>query len=181
MAHVEQRDFLENLKSKYPQFFKNLSVLECGSLNINGTVRDFFDNCEYLGIDLGEGNGVDLVVEATHLYSAPPESFDVVISCEMLEHDMYYDLSLTHMCSLLKPGGMLIITCATHGRPEHGTEKTSPADAPLLSSSNGWSSYYKNLIESDFRDYLPIDDIFTEYNFETNQKSFDIYFYGIKK
>jgi len=55
-------------------------VLEVGSLNINGTVRDFFDAEEYIGIDIGEGPGVD-VVSGGHKYKSK-KKFDCVISCE---------------------------------------------------------------------------------------------------
>jgi hypothetical protein len=31
---------------------------------------------------------------------------------------------------VLRPGGVLILTCATTGRHEHGTTRTSPAMSP---------------------------------------------------
>ena len=40
-------------------------VLECGSRNYNGSVRGFFkDSSYYVGIDMNEGPGVDLVASA---------------------------------------------------------------------------------------------------------------------
>jgi hypothetical protein len=39
-----------------------------------------------------------------------------------------------------------------------------------------WANYYKNLTEDDF----PTDE-FEKYCFYTNTKSFDLYFWGIKK
>jgi hypothetical protein len=61
MAHVEQREFFEKMRDSFPDAFTGVSVLEVGSLNINGTVRDFFDAKEYVGVDLIEGPGVDRV------------------------------------------------------------------------------------------------------------------------
>ena len=52
MAHNEQKRFVENLKRKASNYFKEQSVLEVGSLNVNGTVRDFFEDCSYIGIDV---------------------------------------------------------------------------------------------------------------------------------
>ena len=42
MAHKEQKDFIDRVKSKYPSYFTNTCILEIGSWNVNGTVRDFF-------------------------------------------------------------------------------------------------------------------------------------------
>ena len=62
-------------------------VLEVGSLDINGSVRPLFENCNYTGIDLGEGRGVDVVAHVTDYHRLDDNEFDVVISTETLEHD----------------------------------------------------------------------------------------------
>ena len=48
MAHKEQRDFCLRVKEKYPEFFKDKKVLDIGSLDINGSNRDLFENCNYM-------------------------------------------------------------------------------------------------------------------------------------
>jgi hypothetical protein len=68
------------------------------------------------------------------------------------------------------------MSCATTGRPEHGTKRTSPQDAPLIE----WD-YYKNLTEEDFREAFDLDKMFSKYEFSTNSQPYDLYFYGIKK
>ena len=77
---------------------------------------------------------------------------------------------------MTKENGLVIMSCATTGRPEHGTRRSSPADAPLVE----WD-YYKNLTEQDFVEAMPIQDMFSEYQFSTNTGSKDLYFYGTKK
>jgi hypothetical protein len=49
-------NFVNSVKMKYPNNFENVRVLEIGSYNVNGTVRVFFDKCEYVGIDVMLGD-----------------------------------------------------------------------------------------------------------------------------
>lgn len=174
MSHTEQRQFCEKVKKIVPDHFENKRVLDVGSLDINGNNRYLFNNCEYLGLDVGEGKNVDVVSKA-HEYN-PEGKFDTIISTEMLEHDKYYKESLRNMFRLLNSGGLLLLTCATTGRAEHGTNRTRPQDAPLIE----WGDYYKNLTEDDIRESLDLD-LFLEYYFEVNNQSKDLYFYGVKK
>ncbi|MEF3168907.1 MAG: glycosyltransferase [Deltaproteobacteria bacterium] len=180
MAHVQQREFCLAVKQKFPEYFKDKLVLDIGSLDINGNNQYLFENCHYIGIDIAPGRNVDIVCKG-HELALPDSTFDVIISTECLEHDKYWDKTLQNAVRLLKPGGLLLVTCATTGRPEHGTRRTSPIDAPLLQHFDDWADYYKNLEESDFRQALDIESIFQEFFFSTNQQSFDLYFYGLKK
>ena len=59
MSHQSQLDFVRSLTVRFPIYFAGQKVLEIGSLDINGSIRQFFSGCEYIGVDLGEGNGVD--------------------------------------------------------------------------------------------------------------------------
>ena len=89
MSHAEQLEYVKSLKKIYPSFFNEKKVLEVGSLDINGSIRQFFDNCDYLGIDIGEGPGVDVVSEGQK-YDAPNDTFDVSCSAECFEHNPYW-------------------------------------------------------------------------------------------
>lgn len=178
MAHPQQRDFINGLKIQYPDFFVNKKVLEVGSLNINGTVRDFFDDCDFTGLDLGEGPGVDIVCPGQD-YDAPARTYDVVCSAECFEHNPYWVETFKNMMRLCKRKGLIFFTCATEGRPEHGTTRTSPESSPLTISV-GWD-YYRNLTEADFRNEIDFDKSFGSYEFSVNMSNFDLYFWGFKK
>ena len=177
MAHPQQVSFLNLVKQKFPEKFKNCNVVDIGSLDINGNTRFLFEDFEYTGVDIGEGPNVDVVSKGHEFKSE--KRFDIVISTECFEHDMYYKETLKNCVKLCKAGGMFIFTCASTGRAEHGTARTSVGDAPLLKGE--WSNYYKNLTEQDIRDVLNIEGIFSEFQFyyESNHK--DLYFWGIKK
>lgn len=176
MAHKEQRDFIEKIKNKFPHFFQNKKILEIGSLNINGTVRDFFVDCNYFGIDVGEGPGVDLVCPGQD-YDAPDLTYDLVCSTECFEHNPYWVETFQNMIRMCKIGGLVFFTCASEGRPEHGTRRSEPESSPFTVD---WD-YYKNLNETDFTDRFVLDSLFSEYKFEYNQYAKDLYFYGVKK
>lgn len=180
MAHPEQKAFCEKVKALHPQFFEYKKVLDVGSLDINGNNRFLFENCSHLGIDIGPGPNVD-VVSVAHEFNDPDGSYDVVISTECFEHDMHYDKSIKNIVRLLASGGMFVFTCATTGRPEHGTRRSDQGvNAPLLSSYDEWADYYKNLTEQDIRDVIDVDKVFKLYAFEVNSVSHDLYFWGIK-
>ena len=179
MAHLAQKIFFTEVKRKLTERFINCDVLDIGSLDINGNNRFLFENYSYTGIDIGEGPNVD-VVSKGHEFK-PNKLYDVVISSECFEHDMYYSETIKNGIDLTKPGGLFTFTCAAEGRPEHGTRRTKPQDAPFLNGLDEWGDYYKNLNESDIRDVINVDEIFSEYEFKYNPVDYDLYFWGIKK
>jgi SAM-dependent methyltransferase len=184
MAHKEQRDFCFRVKEKLPQYFKNKKVLDIGSLDINGSNRDLFEDCNYLGIDVGEGKNVDLI-SIGHLFDGPDDYFDTIISTEVFEHDMYYEETIKNVIRMLKPGGLFLFTCAAPGRPEHGTRRLGQDCAPLLLQiSEEWADYYKNLSEEDIIKISNFKQTFPDGYFELNNIHLeipaDLYFYGVK-
>lgn len=173
MAHIEQRDFFLSVKDKFPHFFTDVSVIEIGSLDINGSVRDFFSANRYVGVDLAEGPGVDLVGEGQDI-DFEDRSFDVAVSAECFEHNPYWLETFNNMYRMADK--FVIFTCASDGRPEHGTSRTTPENSPFTIK---WD-YYRNLNEKDFRMNFDFDSSFNEYNFYYNLISKDLYFWGIK-
>jgi SAM-dependent methyltransferase len=177
MAHKEQIEWCELVKYAHPEYFVGTNVLDIGSLDINGNNRYLFEQCDYTGIDIGEGPNVDLVIEG-HLHRTDKDNkYDVVVSTECFEHDKHWELTLNNVIkNLLSKGGLFLFSCAAPGRPEHGTKKTSPKDSPFT------TDYYRNLSEEDIRSVLDCNKLFKEYKFKT-RTTFpqDLYFYGIKK
>ena len=82
---------------------------------------------------------------------------------------------------MLKPGGLFLFTCATTGRPEHGTIRTAPSDSPFLQFvSAEWGDYYKNLTKEDIIAIQGFTYVFPDGIFEIGNESLDLYFAGIK-
>ena len=181
MAHYEQQQFCQKIKDTFPKYFSKKRVLDIGSLDINGNNRFLLDDCNYIGLDVGEGPNVD-VIRVAHLYEAPNEQFDLIISTEVFEHDMYYQESVQNIIRMLKPGGAFLFTCASTGRPEHGTINSDGGEAAplLLQISKDWSNYYKNLTKSDFITIPGFTEAFPDGFFEYNPNPGDLYFFGVK-
>lgn len=171
MSHQSQLDFVKSVADRYPDLFTEKKVLEIGSLDINGSIRQFFKDCEYIGVDLGEGKGVDVVAKGEEL-EYPDNSFDVVASCECFEHNEQWEATFRNMIRM--SNNLVFFTCATTGRHEHGTRRTSPSDAPFC------EDYYKNLTEQDFKEKFTFDE-FETYQFISNPNPPDLYFWGILK
>lgn len=170
--HKEVRSFIKEVQRKCPGHFQHTKVLEVGSLDINGSVRKYFYKCNYTGLDLSEGKGVDVVCHGS-IYMRP-ESFHVVISCEALEHDEQWQLTLRQMYINLMKGGLLLITCASVNRLEHGTHESAPECSPNT------LGYYKNISAEEFQGVLPMT-LFSNHLLEQRSGDKDLVFYGIKK
>jgi len=170
--HTEVMDFVGKVKRLKPEFFSYKQVLEVGSQTINGSVRPHFLNCDYLGIDLGEAPGVDLVLDVKDMDYE--EEFDVVISSEMLEHCKTWEIALQNMYKAVRKGGIFILTCAGPGRHEHGTENHTPQDSKFT------LDWYRNISTDDFMSVLP-DSMFSEYSLGVYRGGTDLYFWGIRK
>ncbi len=99
-------------------------ILEVGSLNVNGSLREIavgFTPSEYVGVDISEGPGVDVICDASELLSKfDRASFDVVISTEMLEHVLDWRSVIENFKALLRPGGVLVLTTRSLGFGYHG-------------------------------------------------------------
>jgi SAM-dependent methyltransferase len=102
---------------------KGKRVLEVGSCDINGSLRPIIESlgpAEYVGVDLTEGRGVDIICDARDLVERfGRESFDIVISTEMLEHVRDWRAVISNMKNVCRPGGIMLITTCTKGFQYH--------------------------------------------------------------
>lgn len=93
-------------------------TLEVGSFNVNGSVRSVIPVA--IGTDMRPGPDVDEVCAASQLIkNFGLESFDNVVSVEMLEHAEDWKNALDNMWGVLKPGGTFLLTTRSPGFPLH--------------------------------------------------------------
>ncbi|GGF84562.1 methyltransferase domain-containing protein [Alteromonas lipolytica] len=175
--HWQAYTFVTAVKDAFPNYFSFSNVVEFGSAIVNYSVRNIFDNSErYYGLDLAEHHGVDIIYNGADIFLG--KEYDVAISCECFEHNPFYEKTFDNMLAHVKPGGLVIFTCASTGRPEHGISLHNPEQSPGTSTIG--MEYYKNLTENDFDKRL-LDSSFREYRFFYNDDSHDLYFIGLSK
>ncbi len=155
------------MKQQYWDIFKAKRVLELGSLDMNGSPREYFWKPEdYVGVDWREGKGVDEVALA-HEYAGRHDGyFDVVVSTEMLEHDPHWKQTLLRAVELLRDGGHMVLTMAGEGRPEH----------EVYVSPGGDRGYYHNLTIKEVVEYVLQISRFRMVHAEDNPNPGDSYF-----
>lgn len=99
----------------------DLNVLEIGSLDVNGSARNMFTN-HYVGIDLTEGPGVDIVAD-WHDQCNRWVGLELILCLEMLEHDTRPWVTAHNIAACLAPDGFAIVTArgyvGRHAFPEH--------------------------------------------------------------
>lgn len=179
--HLQAKLFTKFVQTLLPQFFFKKNVLDVGSGDINGNNRWLFKNCSYQGNDVIKAPNVTIVSKTKDL-PYKDQTFDVIVSTECFEHDPEYKESLTKIYSMLKKGGLFFFTCASTGRAEHGTRRTTPRDSfGTIGKLEDMVDYYKNLTEQDLNDVLPLNASFDAWDTYYNPQSKDLYFVGLKK
>jgi len=115
--HASNGIFWKHVSVRFSEYF-NENILEFGSYNINGTIRDYFNSHKiYIGIDWRSGPCVDVVGLAHEV------NFDfkakAILSASMLEHDPYWKESLDNMINYLSSDGIFVLTWGAAKNIEH--------------------------------------------------------------
>lgn len=138
--HAAAREYVARQVESFGPF---RNVVEIGSRNINGEVRDLFGHPDlYVGLDLAPGPGVDVVGHASDYKPAAP--VEAVVCCEVFEHAPDWRALISTAFGWLEDHGVLIVTCAGPGRRPHSA------------IDGGWSlhpgEHYANIAAPDLAD-----------------------------
>lgn len=117
--HIANMKVWVYCSKKYKKYFTgNNSIIEFGSHNVNGTIRNLFSGYgEYIGVDWRAGPNVD-AVSLAHEFTCD-HKFDAVVSSSMLEHDICWEKSVRKMVDLLKDDGCMILSWGSALNPPH--------------------------------------------------------------
>lgn len=95
---------------------KSPTILEIGSSDVNGTLRDVAPRqSRYVGIDFEAGAGVDIVTTAGAPLAVDDESFDFALASSVFEHDPAFWNSFVEMVRKVRPGGIVYINVPSNG------------------------------------------------------------------
>ncbi len=91
-------------------------ILEIGACDVNGSLRQHaLPTTDYVGIDLEDGPGVDIVIEPGALLPVEDDSFDLVVASSVLEHDPAFWMTFLEMCRKAKKGGYIYVNVPSNG------------------------------------------------------------------
>ena len=95
---------------------KNLRVLEVGSLDVNGSLKDFCKpEYDWIGVDIEPGKGVDIVLEDPYKLPFDDRSFDVILATSVFEHASHFWLLFDEMVRVMSTGGLIYINAPSNG------------------------------------------------------------------
>lgn len=106
---------LDYLKKTFGKLEGIESVLEVGSKNVNGNSRSFFaaKNVRYVGCDIQEGEGVDILCDISSVESIRESvghsHYDLILCMNVLEHLFEVNAALVNMKGLLRRGGYILV------------------------------------------------------------------------
>lgn len=95
-------------------------IYEFGALQVTGQVeladlRPFFSNKKYIGSDIVQGHGVDIILDL-HNINLPDKSVGTALMMDTIEHVEYPRIATKELHRVLEPNGLLIMSSHTFAR-----------------------------------------------------------------
>lgn len=92
-----------------------IDVVELGSQDVNGTLRNHAPkSAVYLGLDMIDAKGVDIVATPGKPLPLPDASSDVIVTSSAFEHDACFWETFLDLLRVLRPGGLLYINAPSN-------------------------------------------------------------------
>lgn len=111
-----KRNFNDFLNTYVDTKQTGLTLVEVGSQNVNGSLRDLTDSrTNYIGLDFCEGEGVDVVLKDPYQFPIISESADIVVSSSCFEHSEFFWLTFLECMRILKPHGLFYLNAPSNG------------------------------------------------------------------
>lgn len=151
MGHINQAIYLgrhvlrENVRK----------VVEIGSKDYGSTVewRHLFQ-CEYIGVDMEPGKGVDVVCDITQSSEGLPTDADLLICCSVLEHVKRPWEAAPRLEGCLRPGGVMYVSVPWvqryHGYPDDYWRMTHSAIRELFPAIEWADHTYSTNVKGEF-------------------------------
>jgi len=149
-----------------------MTVVDVGGLNINGSLRPFFEQkpgVTYICVDMEAHPSVDIVVKPGDPLPFATGSVDLIVSSSCFEHDPMFWMTFKELTRIVKLGGFIYISA-----PSNGMYHCHPGDNWRFYSDAGqslavWSGYSLGneaifpVRVSEVFHILPIGDQWTDF------------------
>jgi SAM-dependent methyltransferase len=94
----------------------NARVMEIGSQDVTGSIRECCPTeFDYIGVDVVEGKGVDIILNDPYSLPFPDESIDVVVSSSCFEHTELFWVLYLEIMRILRPSGLFYLNVPSNG------------------------------------------------------------------
>jgi SAM-dependent methyltransferase len=94
----------------------NTTILEIGSYIGGFNIRSLSPkNSNYVGVDLVEGPGVDIVLQDQYVLPFEDNTIDFIISSSCFEHSEFFWLNFLEIMRVLKPSGIFYLNAPSDG------------------------------------------------------------------
>ena len=117
--HDTSFENLDLFAKTYLSYFNNLKVVDVGSRlrtqEKKVKWRKILEEHDYIGVDLVDGDNVDLVLEDPYIYPFESNSIDVIIANSIFEHSEFFWELFIELIRILKPSGLLYINAPSNG------------------------------------------------------------------
>ncbi|WP_167075058.1 methyltransferase domain-containing protein [Sphingomonas vulcanisoli] len=91
-------------------------VVEIGSYDVNGGFRSVAPpDIVYIGLDIAEGHGVDIVVRPGEPLPMETGYCDAILASSVFEHDPKFWYTFEEMCRVTSPGGFVYLNVPAGG------------------------------------------------------------------
>ena len=116
--HISALNSFLDFKNTYLKNQNNeIKIVEIGSQSINENIKKHLNkNHTYIGVDIVEGNNVDIVLEDPYKLPFEKDTIDVVISISTFEHTEFFWLSYLEILRVLKPTGLFFLNLPSNSK-----------------------------------------------------------------
>lgn len=101
---------------KYSGEFVEPTIVEIGSQDVNGSLREVAPPCKYVGLDFQPAKGVDIVLEDAYHFPLEDNYAHIVITSSCFEHSEMFWLTFLEGVRILKDNGLFYINAPSRGQ-----------------------------------------------------------------
>lgn len=157
-------DFKKTYLVKIPR--KKINLVEIGSMAVNSSVKNVLDdNINYTGLDISNGDNVDVVLQDPYKFPFANESIDVIISISTFEHTEFFWLTYLEILRVLKKDGLFFLNAPSNSKfHRHETDNWRfYPDSCLALEKWGKKNNYNPKVLEHYTNYENGRDIWNDY------------------